>query len=383
MTQYFRWNLNPPGPNFPASYYTGPLGANNILPASDTGALVILYHDSTETAAQKRVVVEQRMTDCGRAFDGIGVHYGGTAGEIPGAGGSMYGSGAEAWIHGLGSIPIVTWTPGRELSTDITENTMISVNNGDFDSEFTSAINYWKDLGYRIMWRPFWELDGNWFPWSPTANADANDHHPNPGCTTAEWITAWQRVAGLIDSLGATNVGLFWNPTEGFNRTLATACYPGDAYVDWVGADGYNHTGTGWDTPLHGGWAEFWEMFNYTGHGTAILCKHDEYGPSKPFVIGETGCEYDGNNSTRKADWFRNIDSAQYGKDDMPYLCGIEFFDSDLHTSEGWDWRVDRDQTYAEKLTFTEGSFDATTYQGFKDFVASARWNVGVSGGAT
>lgn len=377
--QTYQWWF--PGPAWPASYTTGPLGANNILPSSNTGSLLILW---PQVSGSNRTALTQRVADCGRAFDGIGIHYGGISSEIPGAGGSQLGSGAEQWVHDQGSIPIVSWMPGRALSTSITQNTMISVNNGDFDTEFNSALNYWKALGFRVMWRLAWEFDGNWFPWSPTSNSPANDGQNNPGCTAAQWKTAWQRIVGLRNTAAANNVGFWWCPTEGNDRTLATSCYPGDAYVDWVGSDGYNQASASVQTsPLHAGWAEFWELFNYTGHGTSAVCKHDEFGPSKPFIVGETGSLYDSGDVNRKANWYRNIDSHANGKSDMPNLCGIQFFDADVHTSEGFDWRVDVSQTYAQKQTFTQGSIDSVTYQGFKDFAAISRWNVGAAGGAT
>ena len=88
-------------------------------------------------------------------------------------------------------------------------------------------------------------------------------------------------------------------------------------------------------------------------------------------------------NAGRKAQWYRNIDAHGYGKPDMEYLHGIQFFDVNLVTTEGFDWKVDNNQTFAQKQNKADGSFDATTYQGFKDFAKAARWNVGVIGGAT
>lgn len=344
-----------------------------------------------------RTVVQARIDDTAAAgrsnsgrLDGIGIHYGGIASEVPGAGGGSLGSGGEAYAHSKGSIPCVSWFPGRVLSTDITQNSMISVLNGDFDSEFTSALTYWKNLGYRIMWRLCWEFDGNWFPWSPTANASANDNQPNPGCTSAQWIAAWQYIVALRNSIGASNVGFWWCPTDGYNRSLATACYPGNSYVDWVGSDIYNQADdtTGGNhpiqtSPLHAGWAEFWECFNYTGHGTAAASKHDEFGPLKPFVAGETGTLYLGTDANSKANWYRNIVDHAYALPTMPYLCGIQFFDADLHTSEGFNWRVDYAQTYTQKAANQQGTLDATTYTGFKDFASRAALNVGPSGGST
>ena len=84
-----------------------------------------------------------------------------------------------------------------------------------------------------------------------------------------------------------------------------------------------------WSTPLHPGWAEFWEMWDYANDGSM----HDRYGPRKPFVPAETGTVYDPNaSSTKKGNWFRAIPAAAKK---MEYLRGISFFDSDVSAIQG------------------------------------------------
>jgi hypothetical protein len=384
----------PPPTGWPDSFLAGPSGPNNILPASVDGALLGIWYDGSEsTAAGKRAGVQKRIADCGRTFDFLGVH---------GAGpnGGQYGAGSEDFVHGLGSVPVMSYSPGRVTKGTTNLNTMQEINNGLHDATYRDQGSYWKSLGFRIMVRLFWEFNGNWFPWSPTANTKANDGYPNPGCTAAEWKLAFQRVVylmtgaggnsfGGIATAGATNVGIGWSPSEGQDRTIRDNCYPGDVYVDWVMPDAYNHVSTGWDTPLHGpGWAEFREMFDYTNMGNAAVSTYSKYGGVKPFVPGESGSKYDKNGTwpgashvldqNRKANWYRNIDAV--AKENMPNLTGLELFDVYV-PAEYNDWMVDSNQTGGTQLP--RGSFDAVTYQGFKDFAASARWNAGVAGGAT
>ncbi len=350
-----------PGP-YPASYYTGPLGERNILPADPDGALLILWAgDINFTNATWKTRVQERESACGRTFDGIGVHYGGggTFGGVANCAWINPSDGKEQWIHDRGSVPIISWSPNASIA---------QVNSGTFDACFTNVANHFKQFNFKLMLRMWWEFDGNWMTWKATVGEEA------------AWISAWRRVVGLFKAAGASNVGFWWCPTEGFNRTLASACYPGDAFVDWVGSDCYNQaTPTVWTYPLRAGWGEFWELFNYTGHGTSIVCKHNEFGPRKPYVVGETGSLYDSATPSRKANWYRSIDSHAYGLQGMPYLCGVQFFDVNLVTTEGFDWKVDNNQTYTQKQAKVDGSLDPTTYQGFKDFAATARWNVGVA----
>lgn len=370
----------PPPPSWPASYFTGPLGQNNVVPASTNGALLVEYFGIGEpgvTYSQSRALLLQRAADCGRThFDGVGIHYGGP--YTPSATQNINGPQPEAWAHANGMIPVVSWSTGRVSGT---ANLMLEINQGLHDSKFQTALTYWKSLGARVIWRPFHEFNGNWFNWSPVANAAIG----NPGCTPAQWVQAWRRIVDLSKSLGVTNVGFGWSPSEGQDRTLRTNCYPGDAYVDWVMPDGYNHdgggSGTTWSTPLHGYWAEFREMFDYTNMGSAALSTYSQYAGSKPFVPGETATKYDAADRpaghvvdpNRKANWYRNI--ASVARPNMPNLCGLCVFDQWV-SSEGNDWRVESNQPPTTK---NKGSSDALTYQGFKDFAADPAWNVGVT----
>jgi hypothetical protein len=353
----------PPPVSWPASYTDGPLGANNILPATANGVLLIDWYSYTgETWAQEQAQILQRALDMGRVFDGIGLHYAsdstynGVANCIDA---SDISSNMPQWVHDNGSVPIVTWSPNASLS---------AINSGSFDQCYAGVANYFKQFNFRIMLRMMWEQDGNWFPWSACGSSSA----------PAAFVSAWRRIVGIFQQQGATNVGFFWSPTEGYNRSCADATYPGDAYVDWVGTDQYNADNSSWSTPLHSGWAEFNEMFNYTSLNSSMCCSREAtYGPSKPFVVGETGSKFDTANPTRKADWFRNI--ASVAAPSMPYLHGVEFFDQWV-APESNDWRVDSSQAPGASLI---GSLDPGTYQGFLDMAHSSVFSSGVAGGAT
>jgi hypothetical protein len=348
-----------PPSSWPASYTTGPLGANNILPATTDGALLIDYAGGDgQTYAQWQTQVLQREADTGRLFDGLGIHWGGggTYNGYPSC--AFITTGQVQWIHDQGSIPVVTWSPNASMA---------QVASGQWDGCITSIANYLKAFPFRVMLRPFWEMDGNWMLWQA---------YPGQEQT---WIDGWQHFVALFQAAGASNVGFWWCPTEGYRRSLATAVYPGDRYVDWVGSDSYNQASSTVQTsPLHPGWAEFWELFNYTGHGTSLLSKHDEFGPAKPYAVGETSSLYDSTDVNRKANWDRNIEASPYGKPDMPYLVAVEAYDQNLVTSEGFDWRVDNNQNYTQKAAHIDGVADPATYQGFKDWAADPAWNVGV-----
>ena len=63
----------------------------------------------------------------------------------------------------------------------------------------------------------------------------------------------------------------------------------------------------------------------------------------------------------------------------MPNLIGVSVFDAYV-TSEGNDWRVDRNQAPTGSA---EGTLSSESSEGWRDWVRSPLWNVGVAGGAT
>jgi hypothetical protein len=268
------------------------------------------------------------------------------------------------WVHNQGSVPVVNWTPAATLD---------QIASGAFDQCYIGVADYFKQFSFRIMLRIMFEMDGNWYPWSACGTV-------SPTATPSEFVADWRRIVGIFRQQGATNVGFWWTPTEGYNRACADQSYPGDAYVDWVGSDVYNTDNSSWSTPLHNGWAEFNEMFNYSqnGSGQPAVSKEAEWGPVKPFVVGETGSKYDTSTAIHKANWFRNI--ASVAAPTMPYLRGVEFADRWAGFPEYNDWRVDSNQPPG---TTTVGSLDATTYQGFLDMSHASVFNSGVAGGAS
>src|ERR1041385_3961404 len=110
--------------SWPSTYYNGPLGNNNPLPAPGH-KLLVLWHDSGVSWAQTQSEILQREADTGRTlapghhpFDGLGPHYGG-GGPFGGFSNCAYITPSEAqeqWVHDQGSIPVVSWSPNDSLA---------------------------------------------------------------------------------------------------------------------------------------------------------------------------------------------------------------------------------------------------------------------------
>ena len=296
----------PSGVTYPASYYTGPLGQRNPLP-SKTGAFLLTWAGSTgcDWACIKAQIAEREQAT-GRRFDGIGNAWRPHESER-----------VEQWIHDRGSLPIITWNVGSPQD----------VISGARDSAIIEFANYLKAYNFIVMVRLFHEFD---LP------------HTSYHACGDTFIAQWRRVVDVFRQQGVTNVGFWWSPTEGANRACVEGSYPGDSYVDWVGTDGYNWVYVGedkWATPMHSGWAEFSEIFDYPP-GPGYQSYYSQYGPRKPFIVGETGTVYDTNLPSKKGDWFRNIVPAAK---QMQHLTGIMFFDQDVSSVEGskHNWLVD------------------------------------------
>jgi len=84
------------------------------------------------------------------------------------------------------------------------------------------------------------EFNGDWwYAVSPRAN---------PSLSTADFVKAWRRVVNIFRAVGASNVSWAWvvngypsDPSQQpqIDRDIGSY-YPGDEYVDWVGADVYD-----------------------------------------------------------------------------------------------------------------------------------------------
>jgi hypothetical protein len=181
----------------------------------------------------------------------------------------------EEEIARRGASHVVTWEPNGY--------TLASIANGDHDAfirDWASGAAAW---GGRIYLRPMHEMNGDWYDWGRGVN----------GNTPSDFIRAWRHMHDIFVQQGATNVKWVWSPnvTYGSQYPLADL-YPGNAYVDWLGLDGYNW---GLDPHLgHPTWQSFADIFGATYAEVTALA------PGKPLMIAETASTENGGN---KAEW--------------------------------------------------------------------------------
>jgi hypothetical protein len=179
-----------------------------------------------------------------------------------------------------------------------------SVISGGMDAYFTKFAADAKAYGGEIILAPYSEFNSDWFPWGITIGNNS----------PAKFIAAWKHIHDIFANV--PNVKFAWVPnndsipdTQANNFDLA---YPGSAYVDVVGLDGFN------DTP--------WETFD-TMMG-AELTRLKKY--NKPIYIMSMGVKED----ARKPAWITDAFTVQLYK--YPEVKGWVWFNENKEK----DWRV-------------------------------------------
>ena len=197
------------------------------------------------------------------------------------------------WDVQQGRIPMMSWA-GQ--NTD-------EIAAGKWDAQIISRAREIKALKVPFLVRFMWEMDG-----AP------NEAHFVMGTTS--YVNAWRRVVTIFRQQGATNAQFVWCPTAwGFrpNGGRATAFYPGDNYVDWVAADGYN-----WAPGRGNNYQSFQGVF------ANFYSWAKKNAPGKPLLIGETGVQE--RNPGDKAKWITAM--GQTIKNVYPNIKAVVYFNS-------------------------------------------------------
>jgi beta-mannanase len=194
-----------------------------------------------------------------------------------------------------------------------------SITSGSHDAQIRAFARGAKAFGQPLWIRPLHEMNSNWYPWSGTANGNSPD----------DYVPAFRHIVDIFAAEGATNASFVWCPNnDSVPNTPANAIsayYPGDAYVDCIGLDGYNFgTGFSWSS-----WRSFSNVFGDSYSAVTSMS-------SKPVVICETGCsESGGSKAAWIADMFAAVPTA------FPRVRGIVWF----NTNAECDWRIESDVT--------------------------------------
>lgn len=223
-------------------------------------------------------------------------------------------------IHKLGHSALITWEPWElpvpgKSPQDQPCFTLRRIIAGDYDPYIRRWAQASKSSPTPYLLRPMHEMNGNWYPWCGTVNQNQPE----------EYVEAWRHLHDIFREVGATQVGWVWCPYASSypdSPKNAISCYyPGDAYVDWIGLDGYNWgTSQPWSR-----WQSFDEIFSPAYDIVTNLT-------DKPLLIAESASSESGGS---KSEWIRSAFGEL--KDSFPRIEGFVWFNA----KKECDWRID------------------------------------------
>lgn len=149
------------------------------------------------------------------------------------------------------------------------------------------------------------------------------------GQDASAFVAAWRHVHDVFSQENVTNVEWVWapnyesNPLDDWNDR--NNYYPGDAYVDWIGVDGYNWGSPRWDT-----FTEIYDSSQYDYVLKDFACRYP-----KPQLITEIGSV---EGASSKANW---ITDAYSKIPNFPFIRGVYWFNDYAYASRNRpDFRV-------------------------------------------
>lgn len=189
-------------------------------------------------------------------------------------------------VASRGSIPILDWgCPGA------TADVVTGLDDHLIRAEARALVAY----GRPVFLRWCWEM-----------NLLAS--HPALG-GPADYVAAWRHIWTVFHEAGATNVSFVWCPA--LSGRDPAPYYPGADYVDWIGVDGYDHTGAGTFASVFGAYVGTWSQ------------------QGKPIMVAETGSPADNQ--------VAYLQSVEEDLPSMPSVRAVVYFDA---VGPLQDWRL-------------------------------------------
>lgn len=185
-------------------------------------------------------------------------------------------------------------------------NKLTEIAEGKLDSVIQTFAEKCHQFGGVLWLRPFWEMNGAWYSWG---------RHP-------DFIVAWQRYVDIIRAHTA-NVKFVWCINTVWDKASSelNRWWPGSAYVDAIGIDGYNRNEP-WKWPA--------EVFQPT------MNVIKELDPDLPWMICETGCTEAGGS---KATWIAKF--LNWLPKHTRIFAFVWFNWNELESGKRRDWQIE------------------------------------------
>lgn len=286
-------------------------------PSAASHVILGLYSELPDlTAAQSIALREQQL---GRSLAIHHTFYNWT---------DSFPSASQADDKAHGRIPLITWW-GTHYA---------QINDGSQDVLIRQRAQDVRNFGLPVL-----------LAWAPEMNLNtASWTGPQNGNDPAGYVRAFRRIHDIFVQEGVHNVSWVWAPNDESAPGLFDTSspnnwrhyYPGDAYVDWVGIDGYN-----WgDVPG----ARWRSLASFIGP------IYRDYAARKPIIISETASTAIGGS---KPAW---IDDARAWIKTHTAIRAFVWFDH--RSSAKRDWRIDSspESLSAFKALASDPTFAAT-----------------------
>lgn len=217
-------------------------------------------------------------------------------------------------VRDKGKTLLIYWEAGDYTNEDPNDARFNydAINAGKWDEYLTQFATDAKSYGGPVILAPFVEMNDNVSPWDGTVNNNSPAKH----------IAAFRHLREIFRS--APNVKFGWAvnnvsvPNQPGNQI--EDYYPGDAYVDYVGVDGFNF-GNPWKT--------FDEVFAPAMAQLAVY--------NKPIYIFSMASR----DGSQKAAWIKEGLGSRVST--YPNVVGWIWFNEDKSDNGEYDWRIDSD----------------------------------------
>lgn len=225
-----------------------------------------------------------------------------------------------------GATPLITWEAWGPVNGHDPSH-VANILSGQFDAYIDSWAYGLQAFGKPVYLRLFHEMNNQSYPWAYGTNGNSAD----------DLINAWRYVHDRFARAGATNVRWVWSPNTENSLVTFSDLYPGDAYVDWFGVDGYNGgTALPW-----GGWLTAQQVFERSYRSFQAL------NAGKPIMIAETSSVEQGGS---KAQWITDLFATALPQA-FPNVHAIIWFDEDLAAKGQANWKVDSSATALQSFS--------------------------------
>ena len=175
-------------------------------------------------------------------------------------------------------------------------STLDYINSGMYDSVvrgFAAEMRTWQkaNSGVRLFIRPLHEANTDWYAYGYYKRHNGN--------TVAKYQRAWRRIRSTMRSVFPT-LPFVWTPNILYGgQTTYNNDYVGNAYTEYVGFDGYNHSQTTktWKTPAQ-------------VYGPSLRAVRAIPGITDKLIViaeGATSEPYPGLTGVSKAQWFTQL----------------------------------------------------------------------------